>query len=193
MAPGQEVCPSLEGASWSADFRPAGPGWSLAVGSPRSDFFFFLLPTCCKPWNLALHWGPPFSRPACKSWDGNRWQRILSGSVWASLIDKTGRLAETHRKTPPSPSCPCALPIRAIYPVLAWPVRVRCACRASLYAPHHTMRAASATNHILQSGLSLSPAWRFNSSPPPSCSPTVFVLASPGLACFVLCSWTARI
>lgn len=165
-------CPSLEGAS--RPFCYAGPSLQPVLLVYHSMLFalspslpaLFPLATCGKPWSFALQWGP-IHPASLQSLDGNRWQRILSGTVCASVIDKTGRLAPSGRLVSPHVlgSCPVwsvACPGAGVYST----VTVRC-----------TMRAA---NCDLQNGLSLPAVLRFDSLHSPA-SPSAFVLAWPVL------------
>lgn len=79
-----------------------------------------------------------------------------AGPLWQEMIP----LCSAHQ-----PLCSCL-----------WPVRVRLCS--------HYYRTMRAVNYDLQNGLSLSAARAFDSSPSPA-SPSFFVMAWPGLACFV--------
>lgn len=130
------------------------------VGSPCVGlviFFFSLIATCCKPWT-------PFTRSACKSWDGNRWQRILSGSVLPALSIRQGRLA---LPLPRSPSCPLSCPALGL----------------SGCGVYRMMSAADLQTTPFNTDYLSIPLGDFNSPPSPS-SPNVFVKL--GLAWLVL-------
>lgn len=100
-----------------------GPGWSLRSAAPvLTIFFFFFFST--RDMLQTLEPCPPLGSPirpaSLQSLDGNRWQRIPSGSVWASLIDKTGGAGSFKGVSSFHPSsCPAHVPV--LCPVLACP------------------------------------------------------------------------